>query len=223
VTGFQVSTCSICRQTIRGSFFLCSMGCQAVNPSIVQANGGNNATLLCEDCTRMELHPAEHLQKHQKHCILSHQSISQSANRICSCGQANSAPIQYPFPITEKTSHPNTCLLRRSTDLHTKAKLDNLKSCKALSQPNSETNEDHANTPDSAPLSPSKRKSFFDKITRRNSISTRESSNRERLLKGFTRSVVRPAAKVVGNTIKYGNIHMSLSIGPIVIENGVPK
>jgi hypothetical protein len=39
----------------------------------------------------------------------------------------------------------------------------------------------------------------------------------------ITRSMALPFARKVAENIPFGNVHMALSIGPVVIENGVPQ
>lgn len=55
------------------------------------------------------------------------------------------------------------------------------------------------------------------------SISANKGSSRDSVPKYIMKNIVRSVVKNSSNQIKYGSVHMALSVGPIIIENVTPE
>jgi hypothetical protein len=56
-----------------------------------------------------------------------------------------------------------------------------------------------------------------------NSVAQISSASGQQVLEPLQRAAIRVAAKTVAPDIPFGNVHMALMVGPLIIENGVPE
>jgi hypothetical protein len=215
---FQTLPCTFCRHTIRGSSFRCVAGCHFTRPinGNVKLSSKSENIILCEDCAREGSHEASHLVKVTKHCILSKGTSDLEAHELCSCGLSKQVNVHFPFTHRVRETHAATCALLQLANQHVKARYDDLVISKRLSHSeNDQLVGNDPNTGSGARLS--KWNSALNKLSGKGSVT--KNSISKTLIGRF----VRPAAKIAVSQVRYGNVHMSLSIGPIVIENGVPE
>jgi hypothetical protein len=228
--GFRVEfnslNCSSCQQTIRGSAFWCSEGCRVDEP----VNGDSESNfcgdppplVLCEACGRQSFHPTEHLTKFAKHCVLAEASSVTGTSLMCSCNQSDSASAKYPFTKLERDEHLQTCELRQLMQKHMKARTDDLLVCKEVSQNRDDsTLKDNSKSGIRAHLS--RWNSGSSSNNQHKNLPTHKRTNSESTSKSLLRKIIRPAASIAATRVRYGNVHMALSFGPIVIENGAPE
>ena len=215
---FRAVHCTVCLHTIRGCSFSCAAGCQ-VDTKRVKHPGIISKTAhvtLCEDCARKNLHPVSHLIKRTKYSALSQGIGDLNARELCTCDQAEQASVHFPFTRQSREAHATTCSLRQLVKQHTKVRYDDLMTSKGLFQ-----------SQDSRPSGNDTKISFWDRLAERNSAKTKHSRNESVPKNSFSKTLVKafagPAARIAASQVKYGNVHMALSMGTIVIENGTPE
>jgi hypothetical protein len=222
---FDHQHCTQCRSVIRGCMF---------------KDTTNAATTLCESCYRDGHYGADNFGKVYKHCILDDAITSDASRRICNCtevprfdAEGRRKPL-YPInPDDEHRASLNTgglrCGLLKLGERVAMAKYQGLQS--AL--PRKADGKDGANP---------KKEGDEVETKRHNSTKYRlKEVTGSSLLDSTTKEATKATTIVVEEeeteadadipfyfkkyTDKYsfGNVHMSLRFGPLVIENGVKQ
>lgn len=230
---FAPLVCTLCKLTVRGTHFSCLEGCKTdpeEHSNLQNAPQNLEATrdvLLCENCARKDGHPSNHMRKQQKHSIVPTCITPQVAEGICPCISLSPTENPFPFTLHSRQRHLPQCPLRSVAESHEKARYIDLIRLKNLEQPNKED--------DSIRSTESRRHSMFATTPKppsllqrmslsNKSISSSSGHSRASLFsQGIARSMTLPFARKVAENIPFGNVHMALSIGPLVIENGVPE
>ncbi|KAH8702863.1 hypothetical protein GQ44DRAFT_732665 [Phaeosphaeriaceae sp. PMI808] len=208
---FDSRTCTNCNATIRGSHFSCVAGCVPQNGAGDGSHGGNDY-FVCEDCSRNRAHEASHLRKHQKHCILANALSPRQAQNLCPCRDYHRSEVPYPFTERARLNHVPDCSLSGLASEHVKAKYEDLSRCKQLV-----SEADRSET-----------KSVVSRASQGGSLLRRVSHSQSKVegslvpKRKILRSILRPAVRSISENIPFGNVHMAVCFGPLMIENGVP-
>jgi len=213
---FKPLACTSCNATIRGSHFSCVEGCVPPNTATGHFQGGN-AYFVCEDCGRNGAHQVSHLRKHQKHCILSDAISPRQGQNLCPCRDYDRSETPYPFTETEKLNHASDCTLLSLAPEHVKARYADLVQCKTLAMEKT-PEKDRSET-----LSVLSRTSQRSSLLRRISHYRSKTEGSLPSKRGIAKSILLPAIKSISENIPFGNVHMALCFGPLMIENGVPE
>jgi len=213
VPTFVPLACRLCQVTIRGIMFSCSENCETGGALTLAAGD-----IVCEDCFRTPLAKIQHIfVKVYKHCVLDEAVNPAVARKLCSCStvrrfdaDGNTIPL---FPVDPEADHRTSaftgagrCRLFSLGEVLAKVKHRQLQ-------------EDLAN--------PQKRRTAFIQDASKASSSKRR-RDRIRPLQNLKSTieddidggVPAPVVKFLEN-FPLGNSHLSLMIGPLVIENGV--
>jgi hypothetical protein len=197
---FLPLNCNGCHDIIRGSHFQ-----RLSTENEYESNGSE--VVICESCFRDLDSRQSELRKLHKHCVLSDCITTEEARRICSCPHIRRSDIQFPFPEATgggpgaRSYHKAWCPLRNLTRMHMNAKLQEVEASTVPmpKQPEAET-----------------RNAWFRTI---DGLSESMSTGWKYVSDGMSKTVTP-----IGNKIyNFGNVHMALMLGPIVIENGVEK
>ena len=148
--------------------------------------------LFCETCKRANVHPEKHLQKLEKRCILRESIPPQHGRQICTC--------------ESQTSYTDDDSDGSSNDLHfaIKGAYDHEPQCPVLS------------------LKWRHEGAKFRELRRARRTRTRRSERGRSGVQKASSMVVGSSAQAVTPPIQFGNVHMMLMVGTIIIENGVP-
>ena len=211
---FGPAVCSHCSCTIRGTQFRCVTNCGRPNCTVrdclqpycrqpEQRPVINEPLLFCETCKRANVHPERHLQKFEKRCILREAITPRRRHHICAC--ENKPPYSDDDDDDDGGGRDRGVNLNFAVDggyIH---------------QPH-------------CPISRLKRRyegAKFQELRRyrtgnqaRGMDGARGTRNRVR--KASSR-MVGSSAQVVAPPIEFGNVHMFLTVGPIIIENGIDE
>lgn len=204
---------SDCKAIIRGSMFTSS--------------SSSNPSLVCEDCYRLHYYGNEFYQKTYKHCVLRESITPEISRNICHCDKV---PHHDPktweplslFPVSKSAEHIDAggfgnmqCGLIKLGEIIAVAKSRGLQS--------------------SVGIKPAKRKPQEQKEPSAKKVKTVKGVNLHDEKKGTmsgTTSVVSEAQADEGIPLffrkfakkyPFGNVHMALRVGPLVIENGVAQ
>jgi hypothetical protein len=208
--------CSHCGDIIRGIMFKCiERKCREVRKSGL-------GDCICENCYYTSAHPRKHLTKKYKHSILQETITPERSHKICRCSSVpradeNGVP-SILFPVDPKSLH------RGSSNKGT------IK-CGLLT-----LNERIAEAKYESQLSLAEKRKELDEIRKE------ENGEREPIRK--TSSANSPAhlnrdggalydeyhdegipvhIKRYTDRYPFGNVHVSLMVGPLIIENGAKK
>ena len=210
---FYPVRCALCRRVVRGSMFQCT---------VEDCKEKGNEGYICRDCQHEGKHTNQHLTKHYKHCILNKGITSELSRQICQCGSVprydGGGHARKLFPINKHDSHRKTpngavqCGLLQLGDLVGEAKYDGIL------------------------LKPDKKQGLAE--MRRLGIAKAEQLEKERRerkaqdRKSLPKVADTITEKKAGEDIPFfvrkitdqypfGNVHMALRVGPLMIENGV--
>ena len=201
--------CAICTQVIRGSFFEC------VEQDCTEEKRDGS---ICQDCQHAGKHQHHNLRKHYKHCILTESIDASTSRKICKCGTVprydtdGKSRSLYPVHATDKhrTTPKGTvqCGLLDLTSLIAEAKFKNV----VLNVDKRGTLEDEKYL---ARKEARRRESqkVADPYRRQTATETVDEKEAEEDIPFFMRKVT--------DRYPFGNVHMALRFGPIMIENGV--
>jgi hypothetical protein len=210
---FGPELCSTCNEIIRGCMF------------------GSQSTINCEHCYRKLYYGNHGFVKLYKHCILSEVITPEASRSICRCTgvqriapDGSSRPL---FPMSEADGHRDSsvgalrCGLFELPDMVAEAKYKEMFS----------KLEKHTN------LSELKRTSKELRQGRKQMLKIKSGKGAESQLVDTKKSFAefdRSTFKEVNNDVPFlfrsvtdkypfGNVHMALRVGPLVIENGVKQ
>lgn len=210
---FQPERCVLCFQVIRGSMFHCTVpdceekGCEG---------------FICQDCQYEGKHPDKHLAKNYKRCILA-ESISPSMSRqLCRCstvarfdGDGNPRAL---FPVRKADQHRTTqqgivsCCLLGLTNAVAESKYEGV----LMEMDKRKTLEEERMIAEETARRPEEKgktaiwKRGSKKLATETVISEKQA---DQDIPFFIRSIT--------DRYPFGNVHMALRIGPLLVENGV--
>lgn len=205
---FQPLSCILCRQVIRGSFFRC------IDENCVEeASRG----YICQDCQHQGKHQHHKLQKKYKHCILKHSIGESISGQICKCGTVSRYDNEgkkrslYPVRLTDRhrTTPKGTvqCGLLDLPNLVADAKFHD--TVQRKDRRGSLEEENRKARIKAAQLEAQKDKNF----RRHTTMETIEEKDADEDIPFFMRRIT--------DRYPFGNVHMALRLGTIMIENGV--
>ncbi|KAL8284546.1 hypothetical protein RB600_009112 [Gaeumannomyces tritici] len=210
---FVALECSSCEKAIQGSHFECvGDGCACTHT--------HGRSVFCETCSREpnSKHRPDTLRKIHKRCVLSDCLSEEAAQRACRCpglgapskpdnttyssssssGPGSERPQRplFPFGAGDRDRHEQTCALARLRRRHERAKVTELQRLGMLE----ETPEGDGGEAGGLPALAAARAAV-------------------RAAVGVASRAGVRATRAADN-IPYGNVHMSLMVGPLMIENG---
>jgi hypothetical protein len=207
---FSPAVCAHCWCTIRGIQFRCVTNCGQFNCTIDncpcrqpgQRPASNGPLLFCETCKRANVHPERHLQKFAKRCILREAVTPRRRHQICICENK-------PPSIGDDGDNDDD----RDDGVDSHFAVDG----GYLHQPR-------------CPMWRLKRRYEGVKFQELRRYRTRTQARGIDRRIGSRNPFQIAASKAVGSSaqavtppIQFGNVHMMLMIGTIIIENGVSE
>jgi hypothetical protein len=205
---FRPSVCSSedCSSVIRGAEFRCLNSCHRHNQNCPP----EDRLVICETCMRNGKHKIDHLRKYEKRCILREAVSSIKSRQICTCGYAptsgNNSGEDTCSAICRVRKHLRDCPVLQLKRRHEQAKRDELKHRQHMAD-DPKTQKARIFRFNISALFPGGGKKDYKggKVTY---VGTR---------------AVGWAAQSMPPPVQFGNVHMALMVGPIIIENGYPK
>jgi hypothetical protein len=236
--------CAICGNTIRGSMFECGVAnCQ-------ERKETREDGFVCQDCyDDGREHNRNHLIKSFKHCVLFDTISSEVSRAICQCGTVSridqDGRPRSLFPITEaeQTEHRSTrgsaavkCGLLDLKDIVAEAKyasmLSKMEKRITLADERRQAIEKREKERARVEKERAKQQKQQDKSNRRqkrfHNVPQQQSTGDRKLGESIQIKEEEAAQDVPWfmkpyvNKYPFGNVHMALRLGPLVIENGVP-
>ena len=236
---FTALRCTICSDVIRGvSFTCCDPECKA-EPKICPGNS------ICESCYRESLHPPSHMKMRYKHYILRDIITPQISSQICHCSSVNRTdpygePIRL-FPVNKQLSHRGTGIKTRGLkcgllllgdrviEIKFQGLMSRLEKTKRVEEKQKAKRREQIRKNEQKTL---KKKSKLTKTKRRGKTIGRPEQESPKALEEQTVSDAEDE-KLAEKEVPYlyrkftklypfGNVHMALTLGPLMIENGVP-
>jgi hypothetical protein len=202
---FGPAQCKLCKTILRGIMFRChKTGC-------VEATLLNSSDFICEECFRGQRHRGDHLVKYYKHCILPEAITPQVSRKLCHCttvertdSDGNSVSL---FPVDSESKHRcstgfqfSKCRLLQIGVTVAEAKLQSVLKSRGLKD---------KILKNSKPMAPN---------------ATRQLPNLDAKMEdNLDKDVPLAARNYASEKFPLGNTHISLMVGPLIIENGVPK
>lgn len=206
---FQPLSCSICKQVIRGSFFECTEN---------NCRKGLRDGSICQDCQHASKHQHNNLRKHYKHCILAESIDASTSRKICRCGTVSRYDTHGKdrslYPIRSKDMHRNTpkgtiqCGLLDLTSAVAEAKYGNVVSKKDKRGTLEE--EKRLAREEGRRLELQKETYPYQQPKTSKTVDEKDA---EEDIPFFMRKIT--------DRYPFGNVHMALRFGPVIIENGV--
>ncbi|KAH0551494.1 hypothetical protein GP486_007292 [Trichoglossum hirsutum] len=223
---FGPKTCYICRGVVRGCMF--------------KSIGQDAGVTICEDCYRQHHYGDDRFLKVYKHCILRDSVDREHSRRICHCSTVphidSDGRSRSLFPVDEKDQHRGAkskamrCGLLNLNTLVAEAKYQGM-----LSE-----HEKHTDLSEQKRIikaeeqkrrdleAAKKRMGTALKVTQQASLI--DPSNRTAAA-GMSAALEEDEAdedvpfflRKFANRYPFGNIHMALRVGPLIIENGVEQ
>lgn len=210
---FRPLVCAQCSTVIRGTHFRCLHGCPQPN----QNPPSNEPLELCETCMRNgSYHRGTHLQKREKRCILREVVTPTRSRQICTCengqpdwngdGDSDGRDGDLHFAVDGGYPHQRSCPVLKLKWRHERAKLEELR--------HSKTQDAHLSAQRGERVG-----STAGARTNRGHQGKKRGGGSAQVQKG----AVDRAARILPPPIEFGNVHMMLVAGTIIIENGVPE
>ena len=205
---FQPLLCAICTQVIRGSYFEC----------LEKHCTKNRAGSICQDCQNASKHQHHNLRKRYKHCVLTESIDASTSRKICKCGTVPRHDTEgrsrslYPVHATDK--HRSTpkgtvqCGLLDLTSLVAEAKFENV----VLKVDKRSTLEEEKRLAREEAKRRESQKTA-NQYRRQTVTETVDEKKAEEDIPFFMRRIT--------DRYPFGNVHMALRVGSIIIENGV--
>lgn len=214
VPEFGPAVCAHCSSIIRGTQFCCFINCGQTSCRKTncpqpycrrpdQRPISTEPLLFCETCKRASDHPGRHLRKFEKRCILREVVPPTRSRQICTC--ENQTPCtgdereDLYFAVDGGYPHQRRCPVLKLKRRHELARVEELRRSRTSTQPPKDRQGRGAGRG-----------------------ADRGRGSRGRIQKASSRSVGL-AAQVVTPPIQFGNVHMMLMVGTIIIENGVSE
>lgn len=169
--------------------------------------------VICEDCYWKVYYGEESYSKKYKHCILSEAITPEVSRRICQC-EGGRGSEKAPFPVDKNANHAKVagnaamqCDLLKLKDVIIQAKKA------GIEQPSRASKHTFSRL-----LSKSKLK------LRRNKQNPATSINMPGMIIDPHKDMdIPPIFRKRAEGDPFGDIHMALRVGPLIIENGVPR
>ncbi|KAI9775385.1 MAG: hypothetical protein M1839_001240 [Geoglossum umbratile] len=209
---FRPLVCAHCSLVIRGTQFRCAYGCHQPSRNLPS----DEPLVYCETCVRAGGHYKTHLRKFEKRCILREVVSPTRSRRICTCenlrhsecseessdGEVGTGALH--FAVGGGRPHVDGCPVLKLKRRHEHAKIQELR-----------RNTEFARS--SEPQTTGGRS--FSRATppRGQQVKRRDSGSTN-----ARNHAVGRVARSVPPPIEFGNVHMMLMVGAIIIENGVP-
>lgn len=195
---FESARCKVCSDILRGVLFQCTQ------EDCIEEPGLGKDDYVCEECFRLGKHNGSHLVKVYKHCILDETVHPLRSRELCHCSDvapfdSNGNPAAL-YPID-----PNLA--------HRVSQSSNDPKCQLFRIPQfvREAKEREMETPMELQTASAARKASTKAKKPISSLGMGE-------WMGANLMLSRVATK-----FPYGNTHIALMVGPIIIENGVPQ
>ncbi|KAH7128561.1 hypothetical protein B0J11DRAFT_567153 [Dendryphion nanum] len=199
--------CVICTEIIRGSMFKCtSQGCK-------YADEGN----ICENCQHEGKHSNHPMKKIYKHCILSESIDFAASRKICQCGSVARMDMdgnpRSLFPVENSDYHRVSakgavqCGLLTLGELVAEAKYDAIQLKMNRRTIGQDQIQDEARN--------RKKAEILSKDKTRELIATETINEKD------ADADIPFFIREITDRYPFGNVHMALQLGPVLIENGV--
>ena len=205
---FRALVCAICTQVIRGSYFEC------VDEDCTKKRAGS----ICQDCQNAGKHQHHNLRKRYKHCILTESIDASTSRQICKCGTVShhdtDGKSRSLYPVHAMDNHRSTpkgtfqCGLLDLTSLVAEAKFENV----VLKVDKKSTLEEEKRLAREEAKRLESQKADH-QYRRQTATETVDEKKAEEDIPFFMRKIT--------DRYPFGNVHMALRAGPIIIENGV--
>ena len=215
---FAPQHCNQCDNIIRGILFWCS------DPDCKQSIGADGCYFICEDCFRT---PGQkcgpHLRKFYKHCILQECVTPEISRKICQCTDVSridtNGNSRELFPVDASLSHYNSGISGSK--------------CGLLSLGEHVAEAKHRGLLTKL----KKREAVYEKkISKEESRKKSDKNDKKDVEADYLLNQKRDKLEITDiadedipfyykaylDKYPFGNVHMALRFGPIVIENGVP-
>lgn len=206
---FRPLQCAICKKVIRGSFFEC------VEDDCSKTKGDGP---ICQDCQNAGKHSGHNLRKHYKHCVLAESISASTGRKICRCGTVarhdTDGKSRSLYPVHAKDKHRTTpkgtvqCGLLDLPSLIAEAKFENV----VLKVDKRSTLEEEKRLAREEAIRRESQKGA-NQYRRQTTTDTVDEKEAEEDVPFFMRKIT--------DRYPFGNVHMALRLGPILIENGV--
>ncbi|KAH8587283.1 hypothetical protein B0O99DRAFT_556899 [Bisporella sp. PMI_857] len=228
---FSPARCSSCSSTLRGSMFH-------------KTDGDDEKTTMCEECYRESHYGHPGLVKVYKHCILEEVITPGASRNICRCSAVphfdSNGRSRVLFPVGEEDKHRSIeeggmqCGLLKLGELVAEAKYDGMQTTiKKRIKLGEEKRMHEEQAKKNKEIEAKIKKKEAARVGRRNMKTVTQPSLHDAGIKSETsgKSVSVEDQEADGDipfflrkyTEKYpfGNVHMALRVGPLIIENGV--
>ena len=206
---FRPLLCAICTKVIRGSFFECV-------EEICSKEKRDGP--ICQDCQNEGKHQRHILRKHYKHCVLTESIDASTSRNICRCGTVarhdTVGKSRSLYPVHAKDKHRSTpkgtvqCGLLDLPSLIAEAKFENV----VLKVDKRGTLEEEKRLARQEAIRRESQKGA-NQYRRQTATETVDEKEAEEDVPFFMRRIT--------DRYPFGNVHMALRVGPILIENGV--
>jgi hypothetical protein len=222
---FRPMCCSSCFAVIRGTHFRCLNRCVST-PSNKNENTDDKPYILCETCARNNVHPHSHLRKFQKHCVVANSVSQLQSQQICQCHKLPYSLLVesslFPFCYMQRGIHRPECGLLNVMPEHIEARYANV--CRGKkwwgSIMTGGFGKALVSTPSASCAGPLKMETLPENKSFLGSIQT---DGHDQVPRSLAKKIVKPIIRQMVEKIPFGNVHMALMFGPLVIENGVPE
>ena len=203
--------CALCPNILRGVLFRCQQRDCQESPRLSQTD------YICEECFRKRKHRQEHLIKVYKHCILDEIVLPQISRKLCQCSNVarfdSNGSYTALYPIEPKAKHRwdgdqnrARCRLFQLPALVRDAKHEGLETTlESRKRVNAVTQDAIGKFKQS--IRPGK---------------SRMHAAGERL-EEHPDADIPFLSKNINSKFPFGNTHVALMVGPLIIENGVEQ
>ncbi|KAM0425121.1 hypothetical protein ACHAPT_009681 [Fusarium lateritium] len=215
---FQSLHCmrSDCNDIIRGSMFVCE---DKSRPGVI-----------CEECYRGHYYGKENYIKAYKHCILAESITPEISRDMCHCKgvpqeDSQGQPLSL-FPVPQKNDHSKNatppCNLLDLGDQVALAKYEGLQTALGGKEKTEKQRSELANIVQASKAAEKKSKSDdLRKMLGRGRLRSASSSTVSVVSEPQADEDIPLLFRRYTEKYPYGNVHMALRVGPLVIENGV--
>ena len=229
----KILRCKICNDAIRGVLFKC------LEPSCRAAVQFTQKDSICETCFRESRHPPSHMTKFYKHFILRDIITPQVSRQICVCnGSVNAASRDRGsslFPIDKNFAHRGKgkpkvlrCGLLLLSDKVMEAKYQGSISRIEKGKKRAQARRNVKHNDRIIKSTSRNRGPAFRKATRHQQHADPQSKADERTVSDIENEKLADQEipllyRKFARRYPFGNVHMALMFGPLMIENGVPE
>lgn len=208
--------CSFCKETIRG--------CLYRKEPTDSTQGQTSSDSVCEDCYRKLFYENPAFVKQYKHSILNEIITPEIGRKICKCYPIPHVPDAVLFPMSkydyEERHKPSRCGLLQLGEITANAKYNGMRAAMGRREQNGKELIDVQEANDR----------YDEKVAKK--LWQRSEIVEQKTLSGDDRYAVAEAQadedipiylRQYADKYPFGNVHMALRVGPIVIENGVAE